>query len=405
MNNKITKVSKIMGMAAALAAVSMAFTGCASIEGTATITPDGATKGTVVNYSAEVKQEGEQADVQAQSSEVQKEAAADNSSKAETAKVTQAAEKAPEKETENTKPDTQNNSAQAANSNDTKPNTSAQATNNNNKQNTSAQATNTDNKQNTPAQAANTANTQSTAPAKAETQTSSKAENKTADTKSDSSAYETTFIGCELLDLSCYDPITLAGFRIDDLTMNSNYHITDHVYGTQAIEYGVAFDEAPNIVLAVKPIDNHDGAPRNGLEMQAKYTDENYSYIPGNQAVMVNCFNDQFIGLSDITGKEVYATMSYNELKDAIGGELPLCYYNDTLGYYVGGYIDGRYWKFGLDLSDSQVKTIEQRLSDMGVDPFDNESDIDLSDMNPDSFVAACRLGVSGEEYGVPFGE
>ena len=379
MNNKITKVSKIMGMAAALAAVSMAFTGCASIEGTATITPDGATKGTVVNYSAEVKQEGEQADVQVQSSEVQKEAAADNSSKAETAKVTQAAEKAPEKDTANTKPDTQNNSAQAANSNDTKPNT--------------------------PAQASNTANTQSTAPAKAETQTSSKAENKTADTKSDSSAYETTFAGCELLDLSCYDPITLAGFRIDDLTMNSNYHITDYVYGTQAIEYGVAFDEAPNIVLAVKPIDNHDGAPRNGLEMQAKYTDENYSYIPGNQAVMVNCFNDQFIGLSDITGKEVYATMSYNELKDAIGGELPLCYYNDTLGYYVGGYIDGRYWKFGLDLSDSQVKTIEQRLSDMGVDPFDNESYIDLSDMNPNSFVAACRLGVSGEEYGVPFSE
>ena len=395
MNNKITKVSKIMGMAAALAAVSMAFTGCASIEGTATITPDGATKGTVVNYSAEVKQEGEQADVQVQSSEIQKEAAADNSSKAETAKVTQAAEKAPEKETANTKTDTQNNSAQA--------------TNTDNKPNTPAQATNTDNKQNTPAQASNTANTQSTAPAKAETQTSSKAENKTADTKSDSSAYETTFagsdpnMGWELFDLSCYDPITLAGFRIDDLTMNSNYHITDYVYGTQAIEYGVVFDEAPNIVLAVKPIDNHDGAPRNGLEMQAKYTDENYSYIPGNQAVMVNCFNDQFIGLSDITGKEVYATMSYNELKDAIGGELPLCYYNDTLGYYVGGYIDGRYWKFGLDLSDSQVKTIEQRLSDMGVDPFDNESYIDLSDMNPDSFVAACRLGVSGEEYGVPF--
>ena len=54
MKNTMTKVSKITGMAAALAAISMVFTGCASIEGTATITPEGASTGTVVNYSADV---------------------------------------------------------------------------------------------------------------------------------------------------------------------------------------------------------------------------------------------------------------------------------------------------------------------------------------------------------------
>ena len=374
MKNTMTKVSKITGMAAALAAISMVFTGCASIEGTATITPEGASTGTVVNYSADVAGEGEQA----VSKQVQTQAAP----------VQQAEVKAAEANKEAAPVKTETNTAENK--------TEQAAPVQNNIQNTAAQ----NDTNNTTAQQTNTQNTTSLAETKS---TSSQAESKTVDTNSDSSANETSFVGTdanmgwEMFDLNSYDPITLAGFRYDDMAQKSAYHITDTVYGVQGMCFGVVYDSVPNISLVSQPVFAEDGEAHSSI-----VADHNgSSYVLGERARLINCFGNTFIGLADATGKEVYASMSYNELKEAFGGELYVYRANDTLNYCVGGDVNGRHWRFGLDLTETQKAEINARIeAQLPTDEMlhnnalmSGEYSVDISDMDPYTFVAVIDLG------------
>ncbi len=186
---------------------------------------------------------------------------------------------------------------------------------------------------------------------------------------------------------------TMLSMKTDELTelSDSDFEIVDAAYA-QAALYGVKCAAFPEYVFVPdRDVEEYNGEPLRPL--QKTYTDSN-----GTEWVVT--LTDEIIQLDlyegAYVGDGIRVGMSYNEIKNIVGGELDLRWTITSLGYAASAVVDGRNWLFHFDLTEEQEKTVGERAAENSTEFSLGYADI--SDMDPICDIAVHNITENDRE-------
>lgn len=171
------------------------------------------------------------------------------------------------------------------------------------------------------------------------------------------------------------------------LAMSNNDYEFVQVQG-QCEKYGFKCAAFPNYVFTVAQ-EYADGKAEGPFDVQPNYEPESHHInVYGKKIDQVDLLEGAYIGEGVTVG------MTYNEIKEAVGGELKVHINNSSMGYSADVEINGRSWMLHFDLTEEQQNEVRSRIVD--ATPEENtclwDTFVDISDMDPVCDMAVAFL-------------
>lgn len=177
---------------------------------------------------------------------------------------------------------------------------------------------------------------------------------------------------------------------VDTLLEMSNNDYEFVLVQGQSESYGFKCAAFPNYIFRVDQ-EYKDGAASGPFDVPANAD-------PDSKHIEVNGKTIRQIDLVEGAqlGNGITVGMSYNEIKEIMGGELKVHINNSSLEFSADVDIDGRTWMLHFDLTNEQKDEVRKRINDEIPDPENADNTqlwgtfVDISDMDP-----KCDMAVS----------